>query len=273
MQHRVGASTVAGPERNKKMAELAYFTRRMLMATAYMHNFTESEIGEAIQFVEETFCMTRADRQFEAVLASVCRILSSHAARYGPFGFTNEMDVGGRSSFKYWLDEIHIEKLASYVEEYAKMPPELEFMIVMKTDKACASCKAKPDTGEVRAAVFGDWKPNGVNPSGSIVAFRKDKHYCLAANCICKIAPATQDAAVFHNSVPLEARAVVEAAFVAPADTPKPTDLFKKRKRAWDDEDERDRFEFSEDAKRKIATLAAAEKAAAQADEEAGSTP
>ena len=57
------------------------------------------------------------------------------------------------------------------------------------------------------------------------------------------------------------------------AEAPKPTDLFKKRKRAWDDEDKRDRFEFSEDAKRKIAALAAAEKAATQADEEAGSAP
>lgn len=245
-----------------------YFTKRMRMATAYEHTFTKPEVGEAIDFVKETLCMAQSDRQFEAVLASVCRMLSSNATRYGKFGSLEEsqaadVDDRGRSSFKYWLDEFlngDIEKLTSYVERTAKMPPELEFTIVKKTDAKCDSCKAKPETGDVHAVVLRHWKPLGrvCGGHGSIVGFRKYTHYCLAANCVANLPPALKDGRVFHDSVPPQARAAVEAALAAPAGTPKPTDRFKKlRKRARDD-DEEESFEFSGEAKANIAELIAA---------------
>ena len=246
---------------------LDYFTKRMRMATAHEHTFTKSEVGEAVVFVKETFCIDPSDRQFEAVLASLCRMLSDNATRYGKFGDDDEAyaDDRGRSSFKYWLDQFlngEIEKLTSCVERTAKMPPELEFKIVTKTDKKCESCKAKPETGDVNAVVFGDWRPVAriCGGNGPIVGFRKDRHYCLAANCVANLSPALKEGRVFHGSVPPEARAAVETALAAPAGTPKPTDRFKKlRKRARDDgDDDEESFEFSEEAKAKIASLIAA---------------
>lgn len=244
---------------------LDYFTKRMRMATAYEHTFTKSEVGEAVVFVKETFCIDPSDRQFEAVLASLCRMLSDNATRYGKFGDDDESyaDDRGRSSFKYWLDHFlngEIEKLISCVERNATMPPELEFTIVTKTDKKCESCKEKPETGDVHAVVLGDWKPLGrvFGGHGSIVGFRKYTHYCLAANCVANLSPALKNGRVFHGSVPSEARAAVETALAAPAGTPKPTDRFRKlSKRARDDDDE-EYFEFSEEAKAKIASLIAA---------------
>jgi hypothetical protein len=246
-----------------------YFTKRMRMATAYEHTFTESEVGEAIAFVKETFCIDPSDRQFEAVLASVCRMLSSNATRYGKFGFPDEseaadVDDRGRSSFKYWLDlflDGNIEQLTSYVKRNAKMPTDLEFKIVTKTDAKCGSCKARPETGDVHAVVFGDWKPLGVfcGGHGTIVGYRRYTHYCLAANCVANLPSALKDGRVFHDSVPPEACAAVETALAAPVGTPKPTDRFKKlRKRSRDDGDDEGSFEFSEEAKAKIAALIAA---------------
>ena len=227
----------------------------MRMATAYMHNFEESEVVEAIKIVEETFCIDRSSRQFEAVLACVCRLLASHANRYGPYG-SSEIEVGSRSSFKYWFDEIPIEQLVKYVEQHAKMPPDLMVEIVAKTNQKCASCKGKPEPGEVRAVAFGDWKPNGMDLDGSIVGFRKDKHYCLAADCLANLTPAMKAGVAFHDAMPPETRAVVATAFGANAGTPKPSERFKKlRKRPRDEEDE-DRFEFSDEAKAKIAAMA-----------------
>ncbi len=279
----------------KSMAEqmsdgrMDYFTKRMRMATAYEHTFTKSEVGEAVAFVKETFCIDPSDRQFEAVLASVCRLLSKHATRYGKFGSLDEgqaadVDDRGQSSFTYWINEFlngEIEKLTSYVERTAKMPPEVEYKLVTKTDAKCDSCKVKPETGEVHALVLRDWKPLGRACGGwsgtTIVGFRKYTHYCMAANCVANLSPALKDDRVcarFHDSVPPEARAAVETALAAPAGTPKPTDRFKKlRKRARDDDDDEESFEFSEEAKAKIAALIAAnaEKKAApkrQADED-----
>lgn len=239
-----------------------YLTKRMRMATAYKAQFTSSEIQEAIAFVQSTFQVEPSDRQFEAILAAVCRFLSTHVDQYGEFGYDDDSVLAGRSSLKYWLDNVCIKKLANHVRDYAKMPPLVEFVLDATSKKPCEFCKSKPESGEIRAFISDGWVPNHVSVYAPIVSYArpgKTKYCCLASDCLSKLPAGATDPIQFDESVPADARSVVTAALGAPPGHPKPTQKFKKMRKRPRDDDDVDKLTLSQEAEATIALMAEAE--------------
>jgi len=206
---------------------IEYLTSRMKRATAYNAIFTEDEIAEVATFVGATFHLDRSERQFEAVLATVCYTLSKRVRRYGDL---SESDLEGRSRIEYWLDSIEIDNLAGMVCSDAKMPPLLQFEI--GPGKKCGYCKDTIETGELRILSTSNWYPRG--QSGPVVLY-KSKFCCMAPECIAKLPMSTPE---FDSSLPQDARATAVVAMAAALGSSKPSTRFNKiRKRKGDDDD------------------------------------